>query len=382
MKLVFISGMLPSGHYSQYITGGLNEHKDIELLVYADKNPKNREIKNCGTVKTIWSKSLRYIPEILSEIKKDKPEVVHLQHELNMYGGILTASLFPFLVALIRFKGIRVITTVHAAVYKKQVTDGFMKLFHQEAIFMRPFLLKIFFYYIYKFISVFSHSIIVHTQLTKNILVLDYGVNEKKVHVIPIAIPQKKIDNSQKEKYFFYFGYMVRRKGLGFALEGFRRFIEENPESEYKLVLAGGIIKGQEKAYDEILQIIKDNHLEQKVIIKGFIEESEQDDLYRRSFAVVIPAVISMGSSGPLFHSVSYGKAVICSKIGHFLEDIDDKKTGILTENDKWHEAFKLATDHPEKISEIERNVELKARSRSPYSTAMKYIKLYENSVF
>lgn len=378
MKIVFISGMLPSGHYSQYVTSGLVEHQDIELVVYADKNPKNLEIKNCGTIKTVWSKSLRYILEILSEIKKDKPDVVHLQHELNMYGGILTASFFPLLVVALRLQGIRVVTTVHAAVFRRQVDDAFMKLFHQDSPLLRPFMLVCFFYYVYKMISLFSHALIVHTNLTKEILVTDYGVDSKKVHVIPIPIPQRVIDNSRKEKYFFYFGYMVRRKGLGFALEGFRRYIEENPGSDYRFILAGGVIRGQEKAYDEIMQIIKDNRLEEKVIVRGFIEQEEQDDLYEKAYAVVIPAVVSMGSSGPLFHSVSYGKAVICSKIGHFLEDIEDGKTGILTDNDRFHEAFKLAAEHPENIAVIEKNVETKARSRSPYATTKQYLPLYK----
>lgn len=378
MKIVFISGMLPSGHYSQYVTGGLVEHQDIELVVYADKNPKNLEIKNCGTIKTVWSKSLRYILEILSEIKKDRPDVVHLQHELNMYGGILTASFFPLLVVALRLWGIRVVTTVHAAVFRRQVDDAFMKLFHQDSPLLRPFMLMFFFHYVYKMISLFSHALIVHTHLTKEILVTDYGVDPKKVNVIPIAIPQREINNSRKEKYFFYFGYMVRRKGLGFALEGFRRYIEENPESDYKFILAGGVIRGQEEAYDEIVQIIKDNHLEEKVVIRGFIEQEEQDDLYEKAYAVVIPAVVSMGSSGPLFHSVSYGKAVICSKIGHFLEDIEDGKTGILTDNDRFHEAFKLAAKHPEFVAEIEKHVEIKAQSRSPYATTKQYLLLYK----
>ena len=382
MKIVFISGMLPSGHYSQYITNGLYQHANVDLLVYADKNPKNLEIKGSGTVKTVWSKSLRYIPEILRELRKDKPDVVHLQHELNMYGGMLTAALFPFLVACIRLSGYRVVTTIHAAVYKQQVDNAFMKLFHQDSPLIRPFMLKLFFHYVYKSPSLFSHEIIVHTHLTKQILTSDYGVDAEKISVIPIAIPQKEIDNSRKEKYFFYFGYMVRRKGLGYALDGFRRFIEKNPGSEYKLMLAGGVIRGQEKAFEEIKDMIKENNLQDKVIIKGFIEESEQDDLYRKAYAVVIPAEVSMGSSGPLFHSVSYGKAVICSKIGHFLEDIDDGNTGILTDNDKWHEAFWDAADHPEKIAAIEKNVETKARSRNPYSTTGKYMALYKKSAF
>lgn len=378
MKVVFISGMLPSGHYSQYLTSGLSQHREVDLFVYADKNPKNKEIEGCGKIKTVWSKSLAYIPEILSEIRKDKPDVVHLQHELNMYGGIVTATFFPFLIAALRLQGIKVTTTVHASVYKSQVDGAFMKLFHQDSPLIKPFLLKLFFHYIYKSLSLFSSAMIVHTSLAKDILVSDYGVDGKKVSVIPIAIPQKEIDNTHKEKYFFYFGYMVRRKGLGYALEGFRRFMEEHSESEYTFVLAGGVIKGQEQAFEEIKDIIRANHLEEKVILKGFIEESEQDILYRNAYAVVIPAVVSMGSSGPLFHSVSYGKAVICSKIGHFLEDIEEGETGLLTENDAWHQAFFEATSHPEKIALIEKNVEKKARSRTPFEIARRTIETYQ----
>lgn len=381
MKVVFISGMLPSGHYSQYIANGLAEQKDVDLVVYADKNPNNLEIKNCGVVKNVWSKSPKYIFEIMNELGKDRPDVVHLQHELNMYGGIMTASMFPALLLLIKIAGYKTVTTVHAAVFKKQVNGNFIKLFHQESFLVRPFILKSFFYYIYKTISLFSSELIVHTNLTKDVLVADYGVDTEKVNVIGNAIPQKEIDNGAKEKYFFYFGYMARRKGLGYAFDGFRRFIEENSSSEFKLILAGGVIKGQEKAFDEIKNMIKDNNLDSRVLIKGFIEEKDQDDLYRKAYAVIIPAEISMGSSGPLFHSVSYGKCVICSKTGHFIEDVDDGKTGILTDNEKWHEAFKFAVENPEKIAEIEKNVANKALSRSPIITATKYVEIYKRAL-
>jgi glycosyltransferase involved in cell wall biosynthesis len=381
MKTVFISGMLPSGHYSHYITNGISSQEDVNLLVYADKRPENLKIKNCGIVKNVWSKSPKYIIEILKEIKKDKPDIIHLQHELNMYGGALTASLFPILLLILRIFRFKIVVTVHAAVFKRQIDKKFIQLFHQDSFFIVPLTLKLFFHYIYKSISFLSDDIIVHTNLTKEVLTKDYGVYSNKIEVIPIAIPQKEIDNSQKEKYLFYFGYMVRRKGLGYALEGFKRFIKNNPESEFKLVLAGGVIKGQKKAFEEIKEMIVKNNLKERVIIKGFIEETEQDDLYRKAHAVIIPAEISMGSSGPLFHSVSYGKCVICSKVGHFLEDVIDGKTGVLIENNKWEDAFQFVVDNPEKVSYIESNVEKKARIRTPNITARKYIEIYKKNI-
>lgn len=379
MKVVFITTMLPAGHYSQIICSGLAKQKDVNLIVYTDKNSENLKIKGCGEIRTVWSKSPKYIFEILRELKKDRPDIVHLQQELNMYGGILSALLFPFLVALIRFSGFCTVVTIHASVYKKQINKEFMKLFHQESLFVQPLILKMVFYYLFRTISLFSDAILVHTFLAKDILVSDYGVSAIKTTMIPIAIPRRFNYKVKKEKYFFYFGYMVRRKGLGYALDGFRKFLLKNPHSPFKLVLAGGVILGQEKAFDEIKNDIKNNKLTDKVSIKGFIEEKEQDILYQKAYAVIIPAIVSMGSSGPLFHANSYGKCVIASKEGHFLEDIRDKETGILTNNNKWDEAFAYAANHLEQIAIIEHNVALKARSRSPIKTARLYLDLYRS---
>jgi len=380
MKVVFISGMLPSGHYSQYITSGLCLQKEIDLIVYADMDKKNLKIKHCGEIKRVWSKSLKFISEIIREVSKDKPDIIHIQHEINMFGSLATALVFPLLILILRLKGFKIVVTVHAAVFKKQIDKKFIKLFHKEGV--KPIFLKLFFSFLYKFISIFSNAIIVHTNLTKKILTSDYGVSKKKVNVVPAAIPQK-LDIAKKQKnknsfpYFFYFGYMVRRKGLGFALEGFRKFIKKNPRSKFKFILAGGVIKGQEKALEEIKDMIRKNQFEDRILLKGFIEESEQDGLYANAYAIVIPAIISMGSSGPLYHAESYGKCVIATKIDHFLEDIDDKKTGILTENDKWDLAFQSVAGNSVLVKSIEKNVAIKTKSRSPFMTARKYVSIY-----
>ncbi len=379
MKIVFVTGLLPSGHYSQYITHGLVETKQVNLLVYADKNKENLKIKDCGQIIPVWSKSLKFIPEILKHLLKDKPEIVHFQHELNMYGGMFTAALFPLLLFLTKILGFNIVVTIHAAVFKDQIDDEFIRIFNQDPKKIRPYMLKLFFLYIYKSISIASDRMIVHTKLTKKIITQDYGVNSKKVYVIPAAIPEKSSYKGKTEPYFFYFGYMARRKGLGYALDGFKKFLKENPNSKFKLVLAGGVIKGQENSLKEITDMISKSGLKDKIIYKGFIEEKAQDDLYHKAYCVIIPAILSMGSSGPLYHANSYGKCVIATKIGHYLEDIDDGKTGILTENLNWNKAFTFVSENPGKVAIIEDNIQVKAKSRRPIRIAEKYLSIYSN---
>lgn len=370
--------MLPSGHYSQYITGGLVKTGKVDLLVYTDNDKKNLLVKGCGHIVPVWSKSPKFTVEILKQLIKDKPNIVHFQHELNMYGGIFTAALFPILLLFTKMVGFKIVVTVHAAVYKDQIDNEFIRIFNQDPRKIRPFMLRIFFYYIYKTISLVSDVMIVHTHLTKKIITQDYGVDRVKVHVIPAAIPGKSTYKGKTEPYFFYFGYMARRKGLGYALDGFKKFLKENPNSKFKLILAGGVIKGQEDSLIEITEMISKSDLKDKIIYKGFIEEKEQDDLYQKAYCVIIPAMLSMGSSGPLYHANSYGKCIIATKIGHYLEDIDDGKTGILTENSNWDKAFKKVVENIELVNKIEKNVYQKAQTRSPLNTARQYNKLYD----
>lgn len=370
--------MLPSGHYSQYITRGLIKTGKVKLLVYTDKDSKNLTIKKNGKIIPTWSKTPNFIFEILKQLKRDNPDIVHYQHELNMYGGIFTAGLFPLLLLLSKIQKHKIIVTIHAAPTKKIIDDDFIKTFNQNPKILRPWVLKVFFEYIYRSIGYFSNQIIVHNLILKNHLVNDYKIPTSKIVVIPAAIPDKKNNIQKKLPYFFYFGYMSRRKGLDLAISGFEKFLVKNPKSNYKLVLAGGTIKGQESSLQEILDRISRSKFSKKIIYKGFIEEFEQDKLYSNAYAVIIPAILSISTSGPLYHATSYGKCVLASKIGHFLEDVDDGKTGILVNNNKWDKAFEYIVKNPLVVKEIEKNTKRIAVLRSPINTAKKYVNLYQ----
>jgi glycosyltransferase involved in cell wall biosynthesis len=377
MKVIFISSMLPSGHFSQILTGAIAKDKNIELIVYTDKNQKNKQIRGCGTIKNVWEKNILYIVQIIRNILRDQPDVIHIQQEFNMYGSVITAALFPFLPFLLKLAHQKVVVTIHAAVYKRQVTPEFISLFtSRKSPYLNTVTLKLFFMYVYKLTSIFADRIICHTYLLKDILVQDYGVNPSKISVIPTPVPKNLQPSDKKSNYFFYFGYIVRRKGLEYILQGFKKFVAKHPH--YKLILAGGTIPGQEDAYREVIDLIKRLGIEDTVELKGFVEEKELRKLYTSAIAVLIPAKVSMGSSGPLYHAQSYGKCVLVSKVGHFLEDVTHLKDGMLVENDAWEQAMKYAIKHPGVIKNIERNVYAKAKQKNPFNIGQSHIKVYK----
>lgn len=379
MKIVYISTILPSGHFAQYFTNALDKQKNIHLIVYTDKNPKNLEVKRCGTIKLVWEKNQLFVFQILANLLKDKPHLVHIQQEFNMYGGIFTAGLFPVLILLLKLLGFRIVVTIHAAVFKSQVDSEFIKLFTVKKIpFLTPLTLYLFFLYTYRITSIFADKLICHTELLKRILVEDYYVKNNKIVVIPTGIPQKTVKDYKKEPYFFCFGYIVRRKGFQFVFDGFKKFLKHKQNSKYKLILAGGVIKGQEAAYEEIKNMIKKEKLERNIVMTGFLEESQVDKYYGKALAVVIPAIVSMGSSGPLYQAQSFGKCIIASNVGHFKEDIKHMYDGILADNDKWDKAFDLVVKNPKLVQTIEKNVKLKSKTKSISNIAKRHSEAYE----
>jgi hypothetical protein len=84
IKVALVSGILPAGHYTENLAVGIEKTKKVDLSIYTDKDPKNLQVKGCGTIKLVWSKTPFFLLEILKQISKDQPDIVHFQHEINM----------------------------------------------------------------------------------------------------------------------------------------------------------------------------------------------------------------------------------------------------------------------------------------------------------
>ncbi len=377
-KIVLVSSLQPDTNYSQFLCRDLSREVDT-LIVYSDKNPDNSKLTDCGNVKLVWDKNLLFIPQIIGQLIKDKPEIVHFQHEMNMYGGSLTTIAFPILLLASKLMGIKVVTTVHAVVDPKSVDKTFVSLFKGQESKIPSFALRLFFNYLYRSIGLFSNKIIVHTNILKSILIDSYGISNDKVSVVSHGVPKLQLDNLRNDKYILYFGYIVKRKGLENIIEGFKEYLSKNRDSEFKLVLAGGEIKGQEFASNELKELVKKSGLGDKVVFTGFLNGKEIDGYFRHSYVVAIPSVISIAASGPFALAISYGKCVLASDIGNFKEEILDGVDGILVKNDKWKDAFSEITKDFDKVKRIEKKALEKSKDRQWSNVAKIHSELYRN---
>lgn len=365
--IIMVTGLQPYGHYSTGLCQELS--KVSNLTVLAENDIKNNEIKDCGNVVLAWDKSVKYIFQILKLALINKTKVVHVQHEIRMYGNNLSAALFPFLLLGLKLLNKKVITTVHAVVAKDLVKTEFIKSFTEKTNPIYDFLVKNFFIYLYKSIYFFSNKIIVHSEYFKNIYINDYKVSGKKIFVLPIGVNTKPKEVFSKKskvigKYFWYYGYLAKRKGLENIVNGFLKFVKKANATDIKLVLSGGTIKGQEFAAGEIKDLVEKSGFSDQILITGYIDKEDIETYAVNAYATIVPAKFTIAGSGPLAHLFSYHKCIMASKVGALVSELDNGKTGLLVNNDKWDNAFEKLYKNPNLVKQFENQSKLKADSR------------------
>lgn len=351
-----VSSIRPETNYSAYLIEALQKLRirtmtpgvlsvdsgslssQVEVFAYCERDEKNKEVP-LSNLRLCWDRNWRFFYQILRQAGLDKIDIIHLQHEVNMYGGPRTTAIFPFLILMSRILGFKTVVTVHAAVPVRYFDAEFLKVFEWPAPHLLAPVVRVVFPVIYFLIGIFSSRVIVHTTGLKNTLVKDYFFNPGNISVIPHGIPEdvsyeiSAVSPSIKERlgeqrFILYFGYIHRRKGLDVLIKAFGSIQSEYPD--LVLVIGGGtILPGYS---DELKGLVKRLDIENKVIITGFLNLNDLRYLLDRSQFVVLPAIYSIAASGPLAQVFAHEKPVIVTKIGSYAEEITDGVDGLLVE--------------------------------------------------
>ncbi len=336
MKIAFVSTLQPDTNYFRYLALALQD-LGLDVRVYGDRNPQNLEV-GLKRVYLLWSPGDRFYPlHILRQAFRDRPDLIHLHHEVGMFGGPINASLFPLVPILLKLFGFRIVTTIHAVVKPAEIDRRFLETFAWPRKWWLVFPVRVYFFLLNWVISLFSDRVIVHAQILKKTLIESYHCPERKIAVVAHGVPEvvsyqlsaisdQLLRSLGDSKFLLYFGYLHRRKGL----EGLIMAFSETPgvkEGQVKLVLAGGALQ---KDYEQRLRkLVIDAGLTSKVIITGFISQTELGYLLDRCLFVVLPATYSIAASGPLAQAIAHEKPVIVSQIGVYGEEIIDGVNGL-----------------------------------------------------
>lgn len=211
-----------------------------------------------------------------------------------------------------------------------------------------------------------SDKIITVSASTKNDLVSIFGINEKKIKVIPSGISEKfriisrndgkLLEVKQKYrlpyKFILYLGTLEPRKNIigiirAFnCLQKFAKHGEMKNLAEYKLVIAGSSGWLSQKIFAEI----KKSKSIEKIQIIDFVAEEDKEYIFNLASLFVYPSFFE-GFGFPPLEAMKCGVPVITSNNSSLPEVVG--KGGIMIDPNKPDEIF-------EAMKEILTNVEFK----------------------
>jgi D-inositol-3-phosphate glycosyltransferase len=182
--------------------------------------------------------------------------------------------------------------------------------------------------------------IFVHTERMKQELLSDFGIQERKVSVIPFGInntvPNTRLTTldakgmlgiSTSDKTMLCYGQIAPYKGLEYLISAFTELLKR--DRNYRLIIAGKP-KWNEIYWNQIVQVMIDRGVRERVIERIEHVPDEETELYFKAADVLILPYIRIFQSGVLFLGYSFGLPVIAADVGSLKEEIIEGKTGLV----------------------------------------------------
>jgi glycosyltransferase involved in cell wall biosynthesis len=316
-----------------------NMPSDTEVLVIADRSNAvpSDYIDGRSKVYRSWSYGLRFYWDILKQIRGLRPDLVHFQHEIFLYGSVVPAVLFPLLVLMVRMMGIPVVVTLHNGILPLSEINGpFLK---ENGIQGPPRAMKYGLRGLLGAITLFSSAVLVHEDKLRSILIDEYGCPPGKVAVVHHGIEPPHaplpMDRARSElgmadgKVVLFLGYIAGYKNLELLIDAAKLSRTDG----WTLVVGGGDHPrlANDPSYTAYVRSIKDRALGAppgRIRFVGFIPEDRLGLYVSASDLIVFPYKTCMSASGPLTIAMSYGRPILLSTAFRGIVDLEDMMFG------------------------------------------------------
>ena len=350
--------------FTKYSDGIVNEllisGEDVNQLVpkkpIENKFNEVLKIESKKHIKKIWT-SKKFAFDIINYIKQfNGKKIVHIQHEFfgqSAIGNLLDNLIqIPLLLYFLKKNKIQSIITLHSTL--PQESQIILELL-PDSMSLKKIISAVFLIYLkiwYKLIGKFSTKIIVHGDCFKNVLVEDYGISAKKIHVIRHGILRDfdKKDENTEEGLILYFGVISPRKGIETLIDAYSIFSKKFPDS--KLVIVGKEPEYYQGYLNKLRSRVREE-LRENIMFTGFQKDNELSKWLSKTNILILPYANSTAASGVFTVGLSRQIPMIISKTKFFEEETENGSCALLVEpNNK----IKLS----ESMINLFENVELK----------------------
>ena len=322
------------------------------LNLRGDQNPGANLARKVARILTYYWRLIRYAATA-------KPKVFHIlwNNKFELFDRTLLMLYYKLL-------GKELVLTAHNVnIRKRDCTDTWLNRFSLRVQY-----------------QLVDH-IFVHTERMKRELLSDFGIQERKVSVIPFGInntvpntqltsvgAKKNLGISSGEKTMLCYGQIAPYKGLEYLISAFTDLLKR--DGNYRLIIAGKP-KWNEIYWNQVVQQMIDRGVRDRVIERIEHVPDEDTEVYFKAADVLVLPYTRIFQSGVLFLSYSFGLPVIAADVGSLKEEIIEGKTGFVFKPQDSSDLARVIGQYfeSELFRELEsQRVQIKAYANEQYS--------------
>ncbi len=320
MRIAFVSTYPPIecgiATYTRFLTDAIRE-KQIETYIISHYGGQG---KNVFSAFDYEDRDLSY--KIFDMIIRLSPDLVHIQHEFNLFGRQFGVSIVPLYLQL-KMTRIPCVTTLHT-VYKNNINEH--KIIFSSLLF-------------------YSDKIIVHEKYQRDALIseIDSVLDRKeKIEVIPhgareIALvpgAKQSLGVEEDTKLVLMIGYFSPYKNFEKIIDIWPKVVERY-KGKVLLLVAGKMrtiayLDYRNLLFERINSSPARDHIR---VIRGQISQKSFDTILSAADVVVLPYK-KISQSGIFCHCMSFGKPVVTSRNPTMAAIFEEYRAGLMSEGD------------------------------------------------
>jgi glycosyltransferase involved in cell wall biosynthesis len=304
--------------YAKHLASALNrEGMDVE--VWADRltaaDSRDGTSDQSPPVLRNWRPGVLVGADLWRALRFRRPEIVHVQIEPFIYGGLIGLASLQFFLLAVRLAGIPLFVTLHHVAAGKHLSRAVLR---QIGVRLPPSAAKTLQRISMRFLGSVANRLIVHADLFKERLAAESGLDPARIDVIPHGVPHARgRPRAGGPPTLLMFGYVKWYKGVDIVLRAFELISSDFPAA--RLVIAGGLPFGAGPHHPHRQFIDRVHHLGaplgQRVNFLGYVSDEMVPELYDAATVVLFPYRLLFGASGPLSLAVGYRKPFIVSRV-------------------------------------------------------------------
>ncbi|RPI27977.1 MAG: glycosyltransferase [Acidobacteria bacterium] len=323
--LKYAEGERALSWYSANLMGELPAG-DTSYVIYANRiagEPATSAISSRVKIVRCWEPGLFAWLHILRKVKADRPDLVHVQHEIFQFGKGFAAFGPPLMILLFKILRIPTVVTLHSVPPLQKIDRSFMKAYRVNA---PPILARILFWSTIWPIATLADRLVVHAEEFVDSLKGPYHVPrlQGRTTVIPLGVEsvsrglgaqeaKERLSVAGKSAILF-FGNLTGYKGLEMLIDSMGLLKQDFPH--LTLIVAGADTPGIQVAGDRPYSVILKERAERvgaDIRFTGFVRESDVQLHFSAADLVVLPYTIALSSSGPFSLALAYERPFIAS---------------------------------------------------------------------